>query len=141
MFEDANQPVVSRRRFVARMAAFVAAAVLVDGVALAVGAIGYRFLEGLNWLDASLISALVITGNGPVHPPRTPAGKLFTIFYAMLGVILFAAVIGVLLTPVFYRILHSFHRRHRVAYETSVRQAVGPGEEHSLSANVNKPQG
>ena len=95
------------------MAAFVLAAVFADGIALAVGGIGYHYLEGLDWLNGKLNAALVLTGNGPVHPPRTPGGKLFTIFYAMLGVILFAAVIGVLLTPVLHRMLHGIHIRHR----------------------------
>ena len=113
MFEEAHRPLLSPRQFAIRMALFVIVAVCVDGVGLAVGAIGYHFLEGLEWLDASLNAALVMTGNGPIHPPHTAAGKLFSISYAMLGVILFAAVIGVLLTPVFHRMLHGFHRRGR----------------------------
>ena len=113
MFEDAHRPLLSRQRFAARMAVSVLAAVFVNGVALAVGAIGYHSLEGLDWLDAILNAALVITGNGPVQPPHTPGGKLFTVFYALLGVILFATVIGVILTPVFHRIFHVFHGRQR----------------------------
>ena len=42
-----------------------------------------------------LNSALVITGNGPIHLPITLAGKLFTILDALLGVVLFVTVIGV----------------------------------------------
>ena len=108
------------------------AALFVDGVALAAGVIGYHFLEGLDWLDASLNAALVMTGNGPGHPPRTLGGKLFTIFDALLGVIVFVAVIGVLLTPVFHRILHGFHRLHRDNSEIREQQTVAAGEHHSV---------
>ena len=118
MFERPHRPLVSRRRFAARMAAFALGAILVDGLGLVVGAIGYHFLEGLDWLDAHLNSALVMTGNGPAHEPRTPGGKLFTILDALFGVILFAGVIGVLLIPVFHRMLHAFHRRQGDDNET-----------------------
>ena len=128
MFEGAVRPLLSRSWFAARMAGFLLAAVIVDGVALAVGAIGYHSLEGLAWLDAGLNAALVMTGNGPVHPPRTLEGKWFTIVYALLGVMLFAAVIGVLLTPVFHRMLHGIQIRHRDNSEKNEQQAVENGE-------------
>jgi Ion channel len=118
MFEPAHRPLLSRRRFAARIAIFLSVAVCIDGVALAVGTIGFHLLEDLDWLDASLDSALVITGNGPIHPPHTPSGKLFSIFYALLGVVLYAAVIGVLLTPVFHRMLHAFHSRREEPQES-----------------------
>jgi hypothetical protein len=110
MFEYSERPLLSRPRFLTRMFWFAVAAIIVDGIALAAGAIGYHFLEGLDWLDATLNAALVMTGNGPAHSATTTGGKLFTILDALLGVMLFAAVIGVLLTPVFHRLLHKFHR-------------------------------
>lgn len=133
MFEVAYRPLVSRRQFAAWMAALVFAAVLVDGIALAAGAIGYHYLEGLDWLDATLNASLVMTGNGPVHPPQTPGGKLFTILDAMLGVILFAAVIGVLLIPVFHRMLHGFHSLRRDRHEKDEHLLIGVGGIHPAS--------
>jgi len=106
MFEDASSQREFRRRFLIRLGRFLVVAVLVDTIALVAGAIGFHFLEGLDWMDASLNASLVITGNGPVDRPVTPGGKLFVIMYSILGVILFAAVIGAFLTPVFQRVLH-----------------------------------
>ncbi len=106
------------------MAAFALWAVLVDGLALAAGAVGYHFLEDLDWLDAGLNAALVMTGNGPVHPPHTAGGKLFTMLDALFGVILFAAVMGALLVPVFHRMLHTFHRRGASAHENNAQQRL-----------------
>ena len=129
MFEDAHRPLLSRQRFAARLAVSVLAAVFVNGVALAVGAIGYHSLEELDWLDAVLNAALVITGNGPVHSPHTPGGKLFTVFYSLLGVILFATVIGVILTPVFHRVFHGFYHRQRINNERNEQQTMGAAPE------------
>jgi len=113
MVELAHSHLLSRRRFAVRMMSIVFTAVFVDGVALAFGAIGYHTLDGLDWLDASLNAALVMSGNGPVYAPRTPGSKLFTVVYALLGVILFAVVIGVLLTLVLHRMLHGIEIHHR----------------------------
>ena len=113
MFEGPLRPPLSRRRFAVRMAVFVLAAIIADGIAVAVGAVGFHFTEGLGWLDACLNAALVMTGNGPSHPPLTRAGKIFTIFDALFGVILFGAVIGALLVPIFHRTLHVFQSQSR----------------------------
>lgn len=133
MFEDAHRPLLSRGLFAARMAVFAITAIILDGLALAAGAIGYHSLEGLDWLDASLDAALVMTGNGPIHHPRTPAGKLFTILHALLGVILFATVIAVLLIPVFHRTLHAFHVRHGHNSENNERQGPVAWEQRPVS--------
>jgi hypothetical protein len=112
MFERFYQQMLSHRRFETHVAMLVLAAVIVDGAALAAGAVGYHYLEGIDWLDAGLDAALVVTGNCPAHPLRTPGGKLFTIFYALVGVNLFVVVIGVLLTPIIHRMLRVFGDRH-----------------------------
>jgi uncharacterized membrane protein len=129
MFESAERPLLSRQRFAARMAGFVLAALIVDAVVLAAGTVGYHFLEELDWLDASLNAALVMTGNGPFQHPRSSGGKLFTVCYALLGAILFATVIGVLLTPVFHRVLHTLHRRHQDPNEKNDDETVEGGED------------
>lgn len=100
-----------RYRFLLRMAIFTVVAIIVDAIALAMGAFGFHFLEGLDWLDASLNASLVMTGNGPLHHPQSSEGKLFVTLYAILGVILFAAVIGAFLTPVFQWVLHGLQRQ------------------------------
>ena len=50
--------------------------------------------------------SLVITGNGPLRPLETAGGKMFAMFDALFGGIVFVAV---LLIPVFHRVLHIFH--------------------------------
>ncbi len=77
--------------------------------ALAVGAIGYHFLDDLPWLDAALNAAMILTGMGPVNPIRTPAAKVFAIAYALLSGVFFLTMVAVLLAPALHHFLHRFH--------------------------------
>jgi hypothetical protein len=109
MFERRHEPLLSRPRFALRMLGFLAAAIAVDCVAVALGAIGYRNLENFSWTDALVNSAMLITGNGPINPLKTPAGRLFAAADALLGEALYVIVVAVLLTPIAHRLLHWFH--------------------------------
>jgi voltage-gated potassium channel len=54
---------------------------------LLVGAIGYRNLEGLSWLEAVYLTVTTVStvGYGDIAP-RTPAGRLFTVLLILSGV-------------------------------------------------------
>lgn len=107
-FETRRQPLLSWRRFGLRMLGFFVAAFLLDAAAIAAGAVGYRHFEHLNWTEALLNAAMIITGNGPVHATHSVDGKIFQMVYAVIGGIIFVAVVSVLLAPVFHRVLHAF---------------------------------
>lgn len=109
MFERRQEPLASRRRFAVRVAQCLGVAVAIDVLAVAMGAVGYHCLERLDWLTACVNAAMVITGNGLISSLHTPGGRLFAIFDAVVGVLAFISVAGVLLAPVFHRLLHSFH--------------------------------
>jgi len=51
------------------------------------GAVMYHFLEGWNWIDCFYFSIITLStiGYGDFSP-ATDAGKIFTIFYIILGV-------------------------------------------------------
>ncbi len=61
------------------------APILALGGVSVVGTLGYRLLEGWNWLDAAWMVAITLTtiGYGEVHP-LSPVGRLFTM--ALIGV-------------------------------------------------------
>jgi hypothetical protein len=109
MFERHYEPLLPLPQFFGRIARGLGIAIIIDGIALAVGAVGLRRLEGLDWMDAWLNAALVITGNGPIAAPQSLSGKTFMFFYALGGVLTFAAVISVVMVPILHRILHTFH--------------------------------
>jgi hypothetical protein len=109
MFEHKHDPVLHRRGFLGRMARFAGAALALIGAALGIGMTGYHYIEGLPWLDAYFNAAMILTGMGPVAQIQTAGGKIFAGLYAMLSVLVVLSSAGLLLGPVFHRIIHRFH--------------------------------
>ena len=60
-----------------------------------IGSIFYHFAEGWRWLDSIYFSVISLTtvGYGDFSP-KTDIGKIFTIFYVILGIGLFFAFIN-----------------------------------------------
>jgi hypothetical protein len=77
--------------------------------ALAVGAAGYHYLDGLPWLDATLNAAMILTGMGPVDRVVSPPAKLFAIGYSLFSAVFFLTMVAVLLAPAVQHFLHRFH--------------------------------
>ena len=109
MYEHRKQPLLPRDAFIGRIYRHAAVAVGIVVFSLAVGMIGYHFLEDLSWIDALVNSAMLLGGMGPVNPLHTVAGKLFASFYALYSGLIFLIVAGVLFVPIFHRFLHRFH--------------------------------
>jgi len=76
---------------------------------LALGMVGYAYFEGLAWTDAFLNAAMLLGGMGPVDLPRTEGGKLFAGGYALYAGLVFLILMGLVVGPVFHRVLHKFH--------------------------------
>lgn len=66
-------------------------------VLLTVGVVFYHHVERLNYLDAVYfcVTTLATIGFGDITP-KTNAGKLFTIFYAIIGIGIFAFFVNIL---------------------------------------------
>lgn len=54
---------------------------------LGIGTVVYHFVEGWRWLDSLYFSVITLTtiGYGDFSP-QTDAGKIFTLFYIVVGV-------------------------------------------------------
>ncbi len=109
MYEHRTQPLMSRERFTWRMLRHALVAFGVIGVGLGVGVLGYHWLEDMGWIDSLLNASMIFSGEGPIAPPKTDAGKIFASFYGLISVIVFLSSIGVLLAPAIHRGLHKFH--------------------------------
>lgn len=78
-------------------------------IALAIGMIGYRLTEGMDWLDAYLNAAMLLGGMGPVGALDTASGKFFAGSYALFCGLLIVIASGVVLAPILHRVLHALH--------------------------------
>lgn len=109
-FDHKTAPMASGLTFAGRMFINLLAALIIVALALAVGMYGYQETEGMAWIDAFLNSAMLLGGMGPVAPElHTEAGKLFAGFYAMGSGLVLVLVSGIILAPVFHRVLHALH--------------------------------
>lgn len=109
LYEHRSQPLLSREAFVWRLVWHALVAALLIAVVLAAGAVGYRWTEGMGWLDALLNASMILGGMGPVDTLQTSGGKLFASAYALTCGVVGMAVFGVLFAPVAHRLLHRFH--------------------------------
>ena len=80
---------------------------------LSLGVLGYHFIAGFNWVDSLLNGAMILTGMGPVGSLNSDAAKLFASAYALFSGLVFITATGILLTPIFHRVLHRFHVEER----------------------------
>ncbi len=95
------------RRHLLRSATF--AFTMIVG-SLAIGVVGYRVFGGLgSWVDCFYNAAMILGGMGPVDELHSDAGKVFAALYAIYSGVVLLASVGVLLAPLFHRILHRFH--------------------------------
>lgn len=109
MYEHKSEPLLPIGKFARRLFAhFIVALAAICG-SLAIGVLGYHFLEKLPWIDALLNASMILGGMGPVDAIRTPAGKLFASFYALFSGVVFLVIVGLLIVPIGHRLLHSLH--------------------------------
>ena len=114
MPKPANQPSVKsllhhRRAFFRRYLRAMGLSGAVVGVSLSFGVLGYHLIAGLNWVDSLLNAAMILAGMGPVNVLNSDAAKVFASAYALFSGVVFISATGILLSPVFHRVLHRFH--------------------------------
>jgi hypothetical protein len=108
-FERRGQPVASRRTFAARMLIAIALWTILTTAGLAIGIAGYAQFENMSFVDAFVNAAMILSGMGPLGELKTTGGKIFAGCYAILSGLIIVIATGVVLAPIFHRVLHRFH--------------------------------
>lgn len=108
-FERRGQPVASRRKFMGRMMAAIGLWLILTTGGMAIGIAGYAVFEGMSFIDAFVNAAMILSGMGPLGELKTTAGKVFAGSYAIFSGLIIVIATGVVLAPIFHRVLHRFH--------------------------------
>jgi hypothetical protein len=108
-FETRRQPLAARQVYSARLMRHAYWGLGVVAVWLAVGMAGYMFFEPMGLVDSFLNASMILSGMGPVDTQLSTGGAIFAGIYAIISGILIIGVAGLVLAPVFHRLLHKFH--------------------------------
>ena len=106
-------PLRQRRPFYHRFLLALGLASGLIGFSLGLGIVGYHFIAGLGWVDALLNAAMILAGMGQVDALGSDAAKLFASAYALFSGVVFITATGILIAPIFHRVLHRFHLEER----------------------------
>jgi hypothetical protein len=109
MYEHRKQPLLSAAKFRRRVIGHFSLALLVLGVGLGIGVLGYHCLGGLNWIDALLNASMILGGMGPVDRLDSSAAKIFASCYALFSGLVFIGIASLIVAPFAHRILHRFN--------------------------------
>ena len=109
MFESKSDELVSRSRFLRRMALSLALSGSVILVGLVVGTVGYHLIAKLDWTDSFLEASMILTGMGPVGALTTTGAKIFASLFALFSGLIFLSAVTITVAPVLHRLLHKFH--------------------------------
>lgn len=109
MFESRTDPLAPRLVFVRRVIKYTAIALVVIGVALGIGILGYHYIASFSWIDSLLNASMILGGMGPMGDLPSDAAKVFASFYALFSGLVFISVMGIVLAPAAHRALHLFH--------------------------------
>jgi hypothetical protein len=108
-FEARGEPLLSRAAFAGRVLASCAAAALLISASLYGGMCGYRYFEGMSWVDAFVNAAMILSGMGPMNTLHTNGGKIFAGCYALYSGLMVIIATALILAPVVHRLMHQFH--------------------------------
>jgi hypothetical protein len=108
-FDHRSQPLAPRGMFFRRLGMNFALGLAIILVSLGAGVLGYHYFEGMGAVQAFGAAAMILGGMGPYSEPKTSGGEIFAGLYAIYCGLLLIGVTGLILSPVFHRVMHQLH--------------------------------
>jgi hypothetical protein len=108
-FEGLGQPLAHRTVFLWRLGTNLLVALVVILASLFAGMLIYREAAGMSWVDSFLNASMILSGEGPMGPLDGTAAKILAGLYAIYSGVLLIVLTGLVLAPVFHRVLHGLH--------------------------------
>lgn len=90
--------------------------------AIAVGAMGYRYLEERSWVDAFANSCMLVSGQGPAH---TPKGKIFVGLYGLFCSCFCVGTIWLLVEPCISSVFLSVSAEEQASLKSTSKSEYG----------------
>jgi hypothetical protein len=110
MFEHISKPVLPRPQFISRQMRAILLGLGLIVLSLAIGMAGYMwFFPKLDWADAFVNAAMILSGMGPIAIPESTAAKVFSGCYAIYSGLMLVMSAGVVFAPLVHRFLHKLH--------------------------------
>ncbi len=110
MYEHISAPVIPRKQFHSRVLRSFLLGVILIAVSLAIGMIGFlHYFPKMDWADAFVNTAMLLSGMGPLAQPETTPAKIFAGLYALYSGLMLLVAAGVVFAPVIHRFLHKMH--------------------------------
>ena len=77
---------------------------------MAIGMAGFLvFFPKMDWADAFVNTAMLLSGMGPLAQPETTGAKIFAGCFALYSGLMLLIAAGVVFAPVIHRFLHRMH--------------------------------
>jgi hypothetical protein len=108
-YERRGDDLAPRTIFFKRLLGSLGIALAVIAVSLIIGIAGYHYIAGFDWIDSLLEGSMILGGMGPVKELHGNGAKVFASLYALFSGLVILALMGIMLSPVVHRIMHSFH--------------------------------
>lgn len=110
MYERVSAPLIPRKQFQSRVLRSTVLGVCLIAFSLVIGMAGFHyFFPKLDWPDAFVNTAMLLSGMGPLAQPETTGAKIFAGMYALYSGLMLLIVAGVVFAPVIHRFLHKMH--------------------------------
>ena len=123
MFEHISKPVIPKHQFMSRMMRAALLGIGMVVISLAIGMAGYFLLfPKLDWADAFVNAAMILSGMGPLAVPETTGAKIFSGCYAIYSGLMLVMSAGVVFAPLVHRFLHKLHADEDDACEKRKRE-------------------